>query len=242
MSTDSPMVDSDASRDLVDELISDITRLEDKVEQLEAELDRVDHLEDRMAELDARTDMLQLIEETDQMEPEQRSVTLVQHLHRKATRKHKRGRKASAIIDAGGAQDALHYPDLDRTTFYADMERAGRLVGDRLGAGCCYSSDRVKPCIRKFVGSSGTNPVELLKCITHPYIRCMRPTHLIHSGYNCTLRDVCFRRTWALGFIGTRSTSWAEYIRMVRICGSRQSQLSSTFVRRHSSSKTGNSE
>lgn len=123
--------------DFVDELLADISQLEQRIEELEAQLDRVDQLEDRVDEVDARTDMLELVDETDNMNAKQRSITLLQHLHAKASRRQERGQRAAATMDRDQAEDALHYPDLHRTTFFDDMERCARLVDD--DAVCTYS-------------------------------------------------------------------------------------------------------
>lgn len=126
---------------LVDEVIGDIVDLESRLDALESENEtkdeRIAELEQKVAELDQRTDMLQLVAEADELDGKQRSVTLLQHLHRKAKADEQRGRKASAVIDRASAEEALHYPDLDRTTFYDDMRRCVRLVDNE--AMCHYS-------------------------------------------------------------------------------------------------------
>lgn len=133
MSTDGQQAsEADDGMSLVDEVIGDIATIEARLEELEAQNEqkdeRIEELESKVEDLDQRTDMLQLVEEADSLDGEQRSVTLLQHLHRKAKRDEERGRKASAVIDRTDAEEALHYPDLDRTTFYDDMRRCVRLV------------------------------------------------------------------------------------------------------------------
>lgn len=95
-------------------------RLEDENRELRAELDR----------LDERTDLLRLVESTDEMEGEQYAAALVQHLKREAERKRDRGEKALASVDREKAERALNFPDVERTTIYKYMQDAERLVGD----------------------------------------------------------------------------------------------------------------
>lgn len=125
------------SVDYVDQLLADISQLEDRVEELETALARVDDLEARVDDVDRRTDMLELVNETDNMDAKQRSITLLQHLHAKAESRRKRGQQPAATLTRDQAEDALHYPDLHRTTFFDDMERCARLVDDE--AVCNYA-------------------------------------------------------------------------------------------------------
>ncbi|WP_229380519.1 hypothetical protein [Haloarcula marismortui] len=67
------------------------------------------------------------------MSGKQRAVTLVQHLHRAAKARERRAEPPAATVDRDEAEEALHYPNIDRTTIYRDMERAARLIdGDAL--------------------------------------------------------------------------------------------------------------
>lgn len=84
---------------------------------------------ERLDDLDRRTDLLQLVEQTDDMTGEQRSAALLQHLKRKAENRAD-DEPSRAAVDHGEAEEALHYPDVERTTIYRDMERCERLVGD----------------------------------------------------------------------------------------------------------------
>lgn len=112
-----------------------VEELEEAKEQAEAERDEAreerDELRGRVDELDTRTDMLHLVEHADDMTPKQRSMALIQHLHRAAKREDERGRKSTASVNRDEAEAALHHPDVHRTTIYEDMDRAIRLVDNR---------------------------------------------------------------------------------------------------------------
>lgn len=104
----------------------------DEREELEDELaardERIEELEAEIARLDARTDILEVVENADKMSGKQRAVTLVQHLHRAAKARERRDEPPAATVDRDEAEEALHYPNIDRTTIYRDMERAARLI------------------------------------------------------------------------------------------------------------------
>lgn len=119
-------------------LMQKIVALEEKVEALEEQQDtavaqrdrRIKDLERRLSQVEDRTDMLQLVKNADDLEGEQRSAALLQHLQRKAEKKDGRGGKKSATLTKPQAEETLHHPNIDRTTYYADMERVERWVGD----------------------------------------------------------------------------------------------------------------
>jgi len=113
----------DAIEDLQDEL------QEIRTEQRRLQEDQ-DDLRDAVDHIDSRTDLLRLVENSDEMSGKQRSVALIQHLRRAAIRERERGRAAKASINREEAERALQYPDVDRTTIYTDMERAERLIAD----------------------------------------------------------------------------------------------------------------
>jgi DNA mismatch repair ATPase MutS len=116
-----------SQKGMLDHVLEDVAELEERVEAVEALADRVAELEDRVDTLDERTDMLRLIEEADRMDAQQRSTALLQHCIRKIRRSE---RLSQVTIDRDAAEDALHHPDVDRTTIYTDMERCERLVGN----------------------------------------------------------------------------------------------------------------
>lgn len=111
--------------DSIQDLWDKIDQLEQKDEETQAAIDR---LENELKRLDSRTDLLELVDQADELNSEQRSIALIQHLKRAAERKRERGRPAKAAVDRDGAEQALQYPDVDRTTIYTDMRRAERLV------------------------------------------------------------------------------------------------------------------
>lgn len=109
------------AREERDDLREEVTELREENRELREEIER----------LDARTDLLQLVDDSDDLDGEQRSTALIQHLRRAAERQRERGRDAKASVTREEAEEALHYPDVDRTTIYSDMERAERLVGNK---------------------------------------------------------------------------------------------------------------
>lgn len=110
---------------------SELAKYDARIDELEdladAKDDRIEELETRVQELESRTDMLRLVEDSDQLDGEQRSAALLQHLHKKATNTSGADR---AAITRDRAEEVLHYPDIHRTTYISDMERCVRLVGD----------------------------------------------------------------------------------------------------------------
>jgi len=124
----------DADMAILARLDNRIDELEDRVETQQATIEHqqeaIDRLERENEELRARTDLLSLVEDSEEMDGFQRSVTLLQHLQNKAQQEAGRGRSESAAVDHDKALEALHHPGVDRTTVYSDFQRAERLVGD----------------------------------------------------------------------------------------------------------------
>lgn len=112
---------SPGDRSMLDVVASDMIELEDRLEQ------RIKDLETRIDNLERRTDLLQLVEDVDQMEAEQRSTAIIQHMQKKIQSDPSLTR---TFLTKDEVKQALHYPDIDRTTFYTDMQRCERLVGD----------------------------------------------------------------------------------------------------------------
>ena len=96
-------------------------RLEEENEDLQEEIER----------LDARTDLLSLVENSDEMTAKQRRIALIQHLKKAAEKERERGRDAKASVNKDEAEAALQYPDIDRTTVYDDLRKAPHLVGKK---------------------------------------------------------------------------------------------------------------
>jgi septal ring factor EnvC (AmiA/AmiB activator) len=113
---------------LREELHDEREEREELADELAARDERIDDLEAEVAHLDARTDILEVVENADKMTGKQRAVTLVQHLHRAAKARERRDEPPAATVDRDEAEEALHYPNIDRTTIYRDMERAARLI------------------------------------------------------------------------------------------------------------------
>lgn len=99
-------------------------------EEIEELRDENSELRAQITHLDERTDLLQLVQNSDELTGKQRSVALIQHLRRAAVRERDRGRDAKASVNRDEAERALQYPEVDRTTIYTDMQRAAKLVGN----------------------------------------------------------------------------------------------------------------
>lgn len=113
-------------------------QLEDERERridLETELQKQERhrekLERKIDRLEDRTDMLDLAKNANSLDGEQRSLALIQHLRQKALSRRERGEPEKAAVTRDEAEEALHYPDIHRTTLYDDMNRAAELVDDR---------------------------------------------------------------------------------------------------------------
>lgn len=131
----------------VEALSRRLETLESEQETLEEELaakdEQIAALEQRVEQLDKRTDLLQLIQNSDEMTGQQRSATLLQHLRRAAESSDGNSddptSSRQAAVTREQAEIALQHPDVDRTTIYDDMRRAVRLVDDE--DVCWYDSD-----------------------------------------------------------------------------------------------------
>jgi hypothetical protein len=104
------------SEGLVENLISDLVALEERLDAVEDELQQLNDLRERVERLEDRTDMLRFIEEAGQTSADQRRAALWQHCARMA-----RGNGGTYVIDRDGVEEALHRPDVHRTTLYEDM-------------------------------------------------------------------------------------------------------------------------
>lgn len=115
---------------LVDELNEEREQRRELEERLEEKDERIHQLEERIARLESRTDLLDLVEHADQTDGRQRSIALIQHLKRKAESNERSGRAPVASVNRDRAEEALHHPNVHRTTIHSDMRRAERIVGD----------------------------------------------------------------------------------------------------------------
>jgi len=125
--SDGQRVDESFQEYVQEELVQYDNRIEELEEKLADRNERIETLEDTVAELDARTDMLRLVEDSDQLSAHERSTALIQHLHKQARNNSGDDRTR---ISREQTEQALHYPDIDRTTFITDMRRCVKLVGD----------------------------------------------------------------------------------------------------------------
>ena len=108
-------------------LVNDVAALQQRVDAIEDQLTALEQIQDRITELDARTDLMQLVDTSDDLDGEERSTRLLQHMQRKADTNN----LSRIALTHSQAVEALHYPDLDRTTIYTDLRRCARLIGDR---------------------------------------------------------------------------------------------------------------
>lgn len=125
-------LDSQSRRidNLRDELAEERKQREDLERQLHDREQTIEELRDKVSQIDSRTNLLEVVEQSDDLTAKQRSTVLIQSLYKNAKAQERRGRKPKASMDRDAAKEALHHPDVDRTTYYKDFQRAERLVGD----------------------------------------------------------------------------------------------------------------
>lgn len=123
---------NDDFADIMESIMAIESRLDDFDE-------RLSQLEGTVDDLEARTDLLQVADDTDELEAEQRSKVLLQHMQNKI----QSNGIEKAFLIRDDAEDALHHPDLHRSTIYSDMERCESLIGDR--EICKYESKQQSP-------------------------------------------------------------------------------------------------
>jgi uncharacterized small protein (DUF1192 family) len=110
---------------------AEIQRLREELEQEREARQRAEaDLKRDIRDLDDRTDIQRFVERAESANGEQRSMALLQHLKRKALKRQRDGREPIAMMDHAAADEALHYPEVDRTTIYSDMRRVTRWVSD----------------------------------------------------------------------------------------------------------------
>lgn len=119
-----------------------------RIESLEGELDDVreerdelrgevedlrqenEELHEEIEDLDARTDLLRLVQDSDDMPAKQRQVALIQNLKEAAERERGRGRQPKASLTPDQAEAALSHPYEDESHVYRDMKRAAEILDD----------------------------------------------------------------------------------------------------------------
>jgi len=113
--------------DAIESLQNELEKIKSKQRQLHEEQgDILDTVEN----IDARTDLLRLVESSNDMTAKQRQIALIEHLRQEAIHNRERGREAKASVNQDQAKRALQHPNIDRTTYYSDMQRAEELVDD----------------------------------------------------------------------------------------------------------------
>lgn len=122
-------LDAQSNRmDIIEEdLRAENAELREQVEALQAEKQT---LEEEINQLRARTDLLALVEDSDELTAKQRQTILIQNLKRAAEKEADRGRAAKASLSPDEAEAALNHPYDDETHVYRDMKRAAALLGD----------------------------------------------------------------------------------------------------------------
>ena len=135
----SPTIPQQKLDDLRGVIQSAHSRIEDLRQELEEErelrqqaMHRVDELEERVQELDQRTDLLSLLNQQQTINGGQAQAALVQHIWQKAKRREEMGKRPTASLDREAAQEALHHPDVHRTTINKWMERAADRVDGKI--------------------------------------------------------------------------------------------------------------
>lgn len=103
-----------------DDLRDDVADLQEENAELREEIER----------LHARTDLLNLVEDSDELTAKQRQTVLIQNLKRAAEKEEERGRKPKASLSPDEAEAALNHPYDDETHVYRDLKRAAKLLGN----------------------------------------------------------------------------------------------------------------
>jgi len=125
----------------VDAIRKRLSNLEDEVEEVQEELNEErqerqrleeenEELREEIERLDARTDLLRLVQNSDEMDAETRQAALIQNLKEAAEKQRERGREPKASLSPEEAEAALGHPHKDDTLIYKDMKRAVDLLGN----------------------------------------------------------------------------------------------------------------
>lgn len=134
-----PTIEVQKLRQSIKDLRKDHVELSNEVVELREENQE---LRNRVDELEDETSLLRWVKNADQPDGEEAQFALIQHLYRKATQRSRQFDKPPvASVNREGAAEALHYPDIDRSTYYKWMNRAAdRVDGDVL----YYGSGKLK--------------------------------------------------------------------------------------------------
>lgn len=112
----------------VDELKEETETLRDENDRLE---ERIESNEAEIAALDERTDIMAMVEQSDDPSAKQRRSMLLLHMKQMAEQRAKSGKKRAYTVTQEKANEALHAPDIHRTTFYSDFRAIERWVGNK---------------------------------------------------------------------------------------------------------------
>lgn len=126
--------------DLVIKLETRVEAVEDENEDLRKQINQLESRHgERIDELDERTDIMTLVEEAEDVSPKQRRTMLLLHMKKMAEDRARNGKKKSFTVTQEQANEALHAPEIDRTTFYTDFQKLEEWVGNKNV--CKYISD-----------------------------------------------------------------------------------------------------
>lgn len=114
--------------DAIDELEAELQEEREERQRLEEENDQ---LRERIDELDARTDLLSLVQNSEEMPAKQRQTALIQNLKEAAEREAERDREPKASLTPDQAKAALGHPYADPSHVYRDMKRSAEILGDK---------------------------------------------------------------------------------------------------------------
>jgi chromosome segregation ATPase len=125
----------DAHATALDDLREQLQEAREERDELRTEAEDLraenEDLREELADVDARTDLLRLVQNSDEMTAEQRQVALIQNLKRAAENQRERDREPKASLTPEQARAALGHPHTDDSLIYKDMQRAVDLLEDK---------------------------------------------------------------------------------------------------------------
>lgn len=122
----------DAQRTYIESLEHEIGDLKEELAETKQDLEEAqrerDELRAYLNDVDSRTDMLRFVDHAEEPSAEQMRIAILQHMWRAVKDENPGDRYYS--MDASKTNEALHYPDVDRTTVLRWMRTTPRIVGD----------------------------------------------------------------------------------------------------------------
>lgn len=100
-------------------------------------------LQQEVGELRSQLNLMELVENSDDLDHKQRRYVLFQHLKNLARKNQASGQGLRAAVDFEEAISALHHPEIDRTTVYNDLRKVADIAGDERV--CWYESGSPGP-------------------------------------------------------------------------------------------------